>query len=108
MYPVTPDRDRLTHYQRPDGRFYKAKTPPMAHLLENDGDITHVLVIRTDDYLYARNLAQFELEFGYSPDYKVVNPRFGWWRKAMRNNEDYWDYDEIRGACGYMFSVKEK
>lgn len=108
MYPVTYDRDRLTHYQRPDGRFYRAKLPPVAHLLDIDGEISHVLVIRCDDYEYARYLAQYELELGYDPGCEAVNPRFGWWRKVLRNGEDYWDYDEIRGACGYMFTVKEK
>lgn len=107
MYPVTPDRDRLTHYQRPDGRFYRAKTPPAAHLINIDGDVSHVLVIRCDDYSYARNLAQYTLEF-YDSGCEAVSPQFGWWREAIRNNERYWEYDEVKGACGYMFAVKEK
>jgi hypothetical protein len=92
----------LISMSRPNGKLYKAQKPPAAHLIEDDGQVTAVLVIRTDDYLHARDLAQFELET-FDTVYAPVTPYFGWWRQTIRDGEDYWEQDEVRGAPGYFF-----
>lgn len=99
----------LVSLRRPNGKLYRAQKPPEAHLLQTDGEVSAVLVIRTDDYLHARDLAQFELEYGFDGGYTVAVPRFGWWRQGIRDHEPYWERDEMRGAPGYWFSeITEK
>lgn len=93
--------------QRPNGSIYHGKLMPKALLLEDDGEVNAVLVVREDEYQHARDLAQLEAD-RYDHGYVVNWPRFGWYRQTMRNNEPLWEIDEVRGAPGYLFQIVEK
>lgn len=103
MYAEINDKQRLTHYQRPDGRWYKARRPPAAYLVENYGEVDGVMVARCDDYEFAKLLAQRELN-AYDDGYMPVAPRFGWYREGIRDNDRFWEEDPVKGAPGYFFT----
>lgn len=89
---------------RPNGKLYKAQKPPVAHLLYEDNEVVRVLVLRTDDYLHARDLATFELLSLGDTALMPVTPRFGWWRQSIRENQPWFVEDDVHGSPGYLFT----
>jgi hypothetical protein len=62
-----------------------------------DGHTSYVVVLGTHDIEKAR-------EFGrpYQCAY-LVKPYKGWGRWTIRNGEEWWEFDDVRGAAGVVF-----
>lgn len=97
---------------RPNGKVYKSRKPPASIVFDPDswdsqvGDGTcAVLVIRTDDYDYAKKVAYSRLLTEHDRDCAegMKDGHFGWWRESMRDNAPYWTADEVRGVPGFLF-----
>lgn len=95
-------REPLWPVQRPDGRIYRPRKI-VAHAIEDDYEITRVLVTGTHDedraYRLARSLIEAEVGHGVEP----ANPGRGWWRDGMEHGNPCWVADDNRGAAGVLF-----
>ena len=98
--------DSFNPVQRPNGKWYRPRKPARAELVTNDnGDEYKVIVIRTDDYEEARMLAAQEVQ-AWDSGYTASHPEFGWWRLGIYHGTWTWQYDDGRGAPGYMFDIE--
>jgi len=92
---------------RPNGKLYRSRKPPAAEFFEGDWfDKTYCLVYRCEDENEARALADEEIRFN-DPACQAGDGVFSWWRKTIRNNESYWEHDNVRGVPGWSFEVVE-
>jgi hypothetical protein len=95
-------REPLWPVRRPDGRIYRPRKI-VAHAIEEDFEITRVLVTGTHDeqraYRLAKKLIEDEVGHGVEP----VNPGRGWWRDGMEHGNPCWVADDDRGAAGVLF-----
>jgi hypothetical protein len=89
----------LSWVTRPNGRTYK---PRKLRVIDWDDGINCsalcVIVLGTHDLALAREAAHQE-----HPDAELDLGRRGWWRQAIRRGEEYWEWDDVRGAAGVMF-----
>jgi hypothetical protein len=95
-------------FVRPNGRPYRPRTDKLrARAWENQGqwddDSCGVVVFGTLNADEARSFATESAVYWYGPG-SVREPRSGWWRVAIRQNEQVWVEDEIRGAPGVRFT----
>lgn len=101
------DAVALPAIERPNGKLYRPQRV-VARLLDSDQDMDAlVLVTGTHDIERAKALASGLVTEWHGRGYEPVFARTGWWRETIRRHERYWDDDEVRGAAGVMFDVRE-
>lgn len=87
--------------QRANGKWWIARKPPRAMLLNDD---VRVLVVRCPDRAEAWALAARELR-AYDSSLKPGAGYFNWWRQGIERGDPYWRHDPVRGAPGWMFDA---
>lgn len=93
---------------RPNGKQYRSRSQPKAHVLLTDGGtVDAVIVLPTDDLELAASEAVAELEYRFGDRWRVSRPVFTWWRESMRDHDSYWSENLVAGAPGYMFDAEE-
>ena len=99
--------DKLCKQVRPNGKTYNARKPPTVHVFDAgwpENNCIMVLRISEEDQHIAHEMATAE---GKRHDFDMVSSGyFGWWRDSIRNREQYWDWDSVRGVPGWYFNVE--
>lgn len=90
-------REPLWPVQRPDGRIYRPRKI-VGYLLDDEFEVTGVLVTGTHDEQRAYRLARSILEDEIGPGVEPALPAVGWWRSGYENGRPTWITDDVRGA----------
>lgn len=104
---MTKVHPRYCTETRPNGKVYRARKPPVIEWFDGEWPSESSAIVLRMDSKSAEEARQMVIEEGKEQGIKLVNRgHFGWWRSAIRNHEEFWDYDSVNGMPGWYFEVE--
>lgn len=88
---------------RPNGKLYRPLQVLGHGVLDDNEELTAILVTGTHDIGRAQKLANQCVAWWIDPGYVAVKPEAGWWRDGFACGRRSWIYDDVRGRAGVTF-----